>query len=179
MTSQLQLVYQFIGLFKHSMKFFLLCCHFDNNSNSSNNSDSNNYVDLFLQSNYPVVHHQGNVILSKIKLQKLNRIILKSSKKRLISIQAAVLFFTLFISDNLPYFWTFLICEFEICQPGFGFGYLSLTYRVLNGFGQAKFAAGGSILGSSQLSLLSELPLKMALDLKVVKIESKIIISLV
>jgi hypothetical protein len=50
---------------------------------------------------------------------------------------------------------------------------------VLNGFGQAKFADGGSILGSSQLSLLSELPLNMALDLKVVKIESKIIISLV
>jgi len=51
-------------------------------------------------------------------------------------------------------------------------------YRVFHGFGQAKFADGGSILGWSQLSLLSlsEQPLKTTLDLKVVKIDSKIII---
>jgi len=41
-----------------------------------------------------------------------------------------------------------------------------------------KFAHGGLILGSSQLSLLFKLPLKMMLDLKVVKIDSKIIILL-
>jgi len=50
---------------------------------------------------------------------------------------------------------------------------------VFHGFGQAKFADDGSmILGSSLLSPLSELPLKMMLDLKVVKIYSKITISL-
>jgi len=45
-------------------------------------------------------------------------------------------------------------------------------------FGQAKFADGGSILGLRQLSLLSELPLKMMINLKVVKINSKKIFSL-
>jgi len=50
------------------------------------------------------------------------------------------------------------------------------NYRVFHGFGQAKFADGGSILGSSQLSLLSELTLKMTLDSKVAKIDWKIII---
>jgi len=49
-------------------------------------------------------------------------------------------------------------------------------YRAFHGFGQARFADGGSILGSSQLSLLFELPLKTTLNLKVVKIDSKIII---
>ncbi len=42
----------------------------------------------------------------------------------------------------------------------------------------AKFAYGGSILGSSHFTLLSQMPLKMMLDLKVVKIDLKIIISL-
>jgi hypothetical protein len=46
------------------------------------------------------------------------------------------------------------------------------------GFGQAKFAYDGSILGSSQFTLLSQMPLKMMLNLKVVKSDSKIIISL-
>jgi hypothetical protein len=40
-----------------------------------------------------------------------------------------------------------------------------LNYRVFHGFGQAKFADGGSIFGLSKLSLLSELPLKTTLDL--------------
>jgi len=51
-------------------------------------------------------------------------------------------------------------------------------YRAFHGFGQAKFAYGGSILGLSQFTLLSKLPLKMSLDIKVVKIDSKIIILL-
>jgi len=51
-------------------------------------------------------------------------------------------------------------------------------YRVFHGFGQAKFAYGGSILGLSQLSLLSEMPLKMRLNLKGVRIDLKIIFSL-
>jgi len=42
------------------------------------------------------------------------------------------------------------------------------------GFGQAKFANGGSILGSSQFTLMPQLPLKTMLILKVVKIDSKI-----
>jgi len=49
---------------------------------------------------------------------------------------------------------------------------------MFHGFGQAKFEDGGLILGFSQLSLLCELPLKIMLDLKVVKIDSKTIISL-
>jgi len=49
---------------------------------------------------------------------------------------------------------------------------------VFHGFGQAKFADGGLILGSSQFTLLPLLPLKTSLDIKVVKIDSKIIISL-
>jgi len=44
---------------------------------------------------------------------------------------------------------------------------------VFHGFGQTKFADGGSIFGLSQLSLLSELPLKMMLDLKWIKIDLK------
>jgi len=49
---------------------------------------------------------------------------------------------------------------------------------VFHGFKQAKFAYGGLILGLSQFSLLPQLPLKTMLDLKMVKIDSKIIISL-
>ncbi len=33
-------------------------------------------------------------------------------------------------------------------------------YKVFHGFGKAKFAYGGSILGSRQLILLPQLPLK-------------------
>jgi len=47
------------------------------------------------------------------------------------------------------------------------------TYRVFHGFGQAKIAYGGSILGSSQFALLPQLPPKIMLGLKVVKIDSK------
>jgi len=47
-------------------------------------------------------------------------------------------------------------------------------YRAFYRFGQAKFPNGGSILGSSQFSILPQLPLKMILCLKVVKIDSKI-----
>jgi len=47
-------------------------------------------------------------------------------------------------------------------------------YRVFHGFGQAKFAYGGLILGSSQFTLLPKLPLRMMLSLKVVKFYSKI-----
>jgi len=45
------------------------------------------------------------------------------------------------------------------------------TYRAFQGFGQDKFAYGGSILGSSQFTLLPQLPLKTTLNLKVVKID--------
>jgi len=49
------------------------------------------------------------------------------------------------------------------------------TYGAFHGFGQAKFAYGGSILGSSLYKLLPQLPLKTMLNLKLVKIDSKII----
>jgi len=39
-------------------------------------------------------------------------------------------------------------------------------YRVFHGFGQAKFANGGSILGLSQFTLQPQLPLKTMLSLK-------------
>ncbi len=35
-----------------------------------------------------------------------------------------------------------------------------IVYRVFRGFGQAKFAYGGSIFGLSQFTLLPQLPLK-------------------
>jgi hypothetical protein len=41
-----------------------------------------------------------------------------------------------------------------------------------------KFANGGSILGSSQFLILPQLPQKMKLMSKVVKVDSKIIVSL-
>jgi len=44
---------------------------------------------------------------------------------------------------------------------------------VFHGFGQAKFADGGSILGSSQCTQLPQLPLKTKLDLKVVEMNMK------
>jgi len=42
----------------------------------------------------------------------------------------------------------------------------------------AKFAYGGLVSGSNQFTLLPKLPLKTTLDLKVVKIDSKIIICI-
>ena len=50
-------------------------------------------------------------------------------------------------------------------------------YRAFHRFGQAKFAYGGPVLGSSQFLQLPQLPQKMKLASKVVKIDSKIIIS--
>jgi len=48
------------------------------------------------------------------------------------------------------------------------------TYRAFHRFGQAKFPEGGSVLSSSQFSILPQLPLKTMLGLKVVKIDSKV-----
>jgi len=42
-------------------------------------------------------------------------------------------------------------------------------YISFHGFGQAKFAYDVSILGSSQFTLLPQLPLKTMLSLKVIK----------
>ena len=49
-------------------------------------------------------------------------------------------------------------------------------YRVSHRFGQAKFAYGGQVLGSSRFLLLPQLPEKKLASI-VVKIDSKIIIS--
>ncbi len=54
----------------------------------------------------------------------------------------------------------------------------SLTYSVFQGFRQAKSANGGSILSSSQFLILPQLPQRMKLASKVVKVDSKIIILL-
>jgi len=55
-----------------------------------------------------------------------------------------------------------------------------LTNKAFHRFGQTKFPNDGSVLGSSKFSILphEQLPLKTMLDLKVVKIDPKIIISL-
>jgi len=45
---------------------------------------------------------------------------------------------------------------------------------VFHEFGQTKFPDGGSVLGSSQFSKLPQMPLKIMLALKVVKIDMKI-----
>ncbi len=52
------------------------------------------------------------------------------------------------------------------------------NYNVFHQFRQANFTNGGSILSSSQFLLLPQQPQKMMLALKLVKIYSKIIISL-
>jgi len=57
--------------------------------------------------------------------------------------------------------------------------YEQLCYhRAFHRFGQAKFPDGGSVLALSQFSRLYQLPPKILLDSKVVKIDPKIIISL-
>jgi len=53
-----------------------------------------------------------------------------------------------------------------------------IDYRAFHRFWQAKFPDGGLILGSSQFSILPQLPPKILLDSKVVKIDPKIIILL-
>jgi len=45
---------------------------------------------------------------------------------------------------------------------------------MFHGFGQAEFPVGGLVLGSGQFSILPQLPQKMMLGLKGVKINSKI-----
>ncbi len=47
----------------------------------------------------------------------------------------------------------------------------SPCYRAFNRFGKAKFPDGGLVLGSSQFSILPQLPLKTMLSLKMVKID--------
>jgi hypothetical protein len=53
-----------------------------------------------------------------------------------------------------------------------------LFYSVFQGFSKAKSANGGSILSSSQFLILPQLPQKIKLASKVVKVDSKIIILL-
>jgi len=49
---------------------------------------------------------------------------------------------------------------------------------VFHGFGQAKFPDGGLVLGLSQFLILAQLPPKIMLVSKLVKIDPKIIVSL-
>ncbi len=51
-------------------------------------------------------------------------------------------------------------------------------YSVFQGISKANSANGGSILSSSQFLILPQLPQKIKLASKVVKVDSKIIISL-
>jgi hypothetical protein len=56
--------------------------------------------------------------------------------------------------------------------------YTSLLYSVFQEFSKAKSANGGSILSSSQFLILPQLPQKIKLASKVVKVDSKKIILL-
>jgi len=56
----------------------------------------------------------------------------------------------------------------------FIFHFQNQYYRAFHRFGQAKFPNGGSVLDSSQFSILLQLPPKTMLGLKVVKIDSKV-----
>jgi hypothetical protein len=56
--------------------------------------------------------------------------------------------------------------------------YFYVSYSVFQGYSKAKSANGGSILSSSQFLILPQLPQKIKLASKVVKVDSKIIISL-
>jgi hypothetical protein len=47
----------------------------------------------------------------------------------------------------------------------------SFIYSVFQGFSKAKFAHGGSILSSSQFLILPQLPQKIKLSSKVVKVD--------
>jgi hypothetical protein len=58
------------------------------------------------------------------------------------------------------------------------FSCLSRYYSVFQGFSKAKSANGGSILSLSQFLILPQLPQKIKLASKVVKVDSKIIILL-
>jgi len=55
---------------------------------------------------------------------------------------------------------------------------IRLCWRAFHRYGQAKCPNSGLILGSSQLSKLPQLSPKILLDLKLVKIDPKIIMSL-
>jgi len=47
----------------------------------------------------------------------------------------------------------------------------ALYYKEFHGFGQAKFSYDGLICGLSQFAQLPQLPLKMTLNVKVLKID--------
>jgi hypothetical protein len=57
-------------------------------------------------------------------------------------------------------------------------GIYPAIYSVFQGFSKAKSANGGLILSSSPFLILPQLPQKIKLSSKVVKVDSKIIISL-
>jgi hypothetical protein len=66
------------------------------------------------------------------------------------------------------------VSELSYLNKGFEEG----SYSVFQRFSKAKSANGGSILSSSQFLILPQLPQKIKLPSKVVKNDSKIIISL-
>ena len=80
-----------------------------------------------------------------------------------------------FVSPGSPPGNLFLSQFNETCASEIKF---SSFYSVFQGFSKAKSANGGSILSSSQFLLLPQLPKKMELALKVVKVDSKIIVSI-
>ncbi len=80
--------------------------------------------------------------------------------------------FPFFLSPNVPFVVVFAFVHF------FANFFYYFFYSVFHQFRQAKLANGGSILSSSQFLILSQLPQKMKLVSKVVKIDPKIIVSL-
>ncbi len=64
------------------------------------------------------------------------------------------------------------------CCSRFKLKVVKFVYSVFQGFRKAKFGRGGSILSSSQFLILPQLPQKIKLASKVVKVDSKTIICL-
>ncbi len=70
--------------------------------------------------------------------------------------------------NSIPYFSVWKWKQFKV----------AISYSVFQGYSKAKSANGGSILSSSQFLKLPQLPQKIKLASKVVKVDSKIIILL-
>ncbi len=66
--------------------------------------------------------------------------------------------------------------SFKLKQGRYQTGFM--LYSAFQGFSKAKSANGGSILSSNQFLILPQLPQKIKLASKVVKVDSKIVISI-
>ncbi len=139
----------------------------------------------------------ANLALKKIKWQPRGRRRLKmykygvqylrvtqhsstnGSRQGSISLTKNNFFHMQIISGSKFHFTSFArLCPNSFIVDNLNLHTMFIGFCAFHRYGQANLAYGGSILGLSQFTLLSHLPLKMMLDLKVVKIHSKIVILL-